>query len=115
AIDGLALARSTTPTAIILDILMPETDGWQVLKALNADKMLRDCPVILLTVSDDFQQGRALGCAGHLVKPVDREALMRLLARLCSKDDAASTDDDRVSRVEVTGHGDGPGQRVAVR
>jgi signal transduction histidine kinase/CheY-like chemotaxis protein len=87
AVDGLALARSMPPAVIVLDILMPGTDGWQALKVLRADPALAKCPVILLTVSDDYNQGRELGVAGHLVKPVDREALMRLLARLCPGDE----------------------------
>jgi signal transduction histidine kinase/CheY-like chemotaxis protein len=81
--EGLAIARKHQPAAIILDILMPEMDGWEVLKALKAHETLFACPVILLTVSDDVQSGRALGAAGHLVKPVNREPLLRMLAQVC--------------------------------
>jgi adenylate cyclase len=109
AADGLALARSLAPAAIILDILMPKTNGWQVLRALNADTAMGECPVILLTVSDDFHQGRSLGAAGHLVKPVDRDALIRLLARLCPRESANSA-----SRSEIVTLGDGQAPRVTV-
>ena len=94
ATEGLSLAREVRPSAIILDIFMPETDGWQVLRSIKADESLRDCPVILLTISDDFAKARALGAAGYLTKPVDREAMLQLLAKLGVKD---PRDDDESS------------------
>ncbi|MGH7090921.1 MAG: ATP-binding response regulator, partial [Stellaceae bacterium] len=77
AVDGLHLARETPPSLVILDVLLPGIDGWEVLRIVKADAALRRCPVILLTVSDDLQRGRALGAAAHLVKPVDRDELLR--------------------------------------
>jgi CheY-like chemotaxis protein len=105
AVDGLAMARTMSPAVIILDILMPETNGWQALKFLKSDPVLAVCPVILLTVSDDFQQGRTLGVAGHLIKPVDRDALTRMLARLCPRDESEAT----------VAAGDPPVSQVALR
>jgi signal transduction histidine kinase/ActR/RegA family two-component response regulator len=96
--EGLKLARSIKPAAIILDILMPEMDGWHVLKVLKAHETLRDCPVILSTVSDDIQKGRELGAAGHLVKPIHREPLLRLLAQVCGTRD--DSDSENVSDIE---------------
>ena len=57
-------------------------DGWEVLKVLKAHDELRNCPVILLTISDDVAKGRALGASGHLVKPVNRDLLLGLLAQV---------------------------------
>src|SRR5258708_5926733 len=62
--EGLMAAWRIKPQAIILDVFMPEMDGWEVLSALKADEELKACPVVLLTVSDDVQSGRALGAAG---------------------------------------------------
>ena len=86
------LALKTNPAAIILDIFMPEMDGWELLGTLKANEELKACPVILLTVSDDVQRGRSLGAAGHLMKPIDREALLRMLDKCCGqrRGDAAS-------------------------
>jgi signal transduction histidine kinase/ActR/RegA family two-component response regulator len=78
---GLALARETRPSAIILDILMSGMNGWEVLKAIRADGNLKDCPVIVVSVSDDIQAGRAHGASAHLIKPVHREPLLRTVAQ----------------------------------
>jgi CheY-like chemotaxis protein len=83
--EGLALAWTAKPDAIILDIFMPEMEGWDVLSALKADEETCACPVILLTVSDEVQKGRSLGAAGHLQKPINREALLRLLEECCAR------------------------------
>jgi CheY-like chemotaxis protein len=77
------LAWNDRPTGIILDIEMPGLSGWDVLLTLKADDELRDCPVILVTSNDDLQKGRLLGAAAHLVKPVDREALVSTLRQFC--------------------------------
>jgi PAS domain S-box-containing protein len=78
--QGLRLARESDPLAITLDVIMPGISGWSVLQALKADPHLAGIPVILVTVTDDDEaRGRALGCAEHLTKPVDRERLVACL------------------------------------
>ncbi|MDQ4078545.1 MAG: response regulator, partial [Chloroflexota bacterium] len=77
--EGLRLAQAVQPVAIILDVLMPELDGWAVLMALKADPMLADIPVIMLTIVDDKNRGYALGATEYLTKPVDRDRLVKLL------------------------------------
>jgi signal transduction histidine kinase/ActR/RegA family two-component response regulator len=83
--EGLMLAWRAKPAAIILDVFMPEMDGWEVLSTLKADEELKACPVILLTVDDDVQKGRTLGAAGHLSKPINRDALLRMLEKCCGQ------------------------------
>jgi DNA-binding response OmpR family regulator len=83
--EGLLLAWRIKPAAIILDVFMPDMDGWDVLGTLKADEELKTCPVVLLTVSDDVQKGRTLGAAGHLTKPINRDALLRMLERCCAR------------------------------
>ncbi len=79
--EGLRLAHEIEPAIITLDVLMPEMDGWSVLRALKADPGLRDIPVIMLTMVDDKSRGYALGATDYLSKPVDRDLLHRTLAR----------------------------------
>jgi signal transduction histidine kinase/CheY-like chemotaxis protein len=88
ASEGLALARSARPSVVLLGALMPEADGWVVLQGLKSNDMLRACPVILLTAQQDAAKGRAFGASGHLIKPVDRDQLLRALrsVRLGSDD-----------------------------
>lgn len=77
--ESLMSARSARPSAILLGALMPEADGWLVLQGLKSSEMLRACPVILLTAQQDAAKGRAFGASGHLLKPVDRDQLLRAL------------------------------------
>jgi len=79
--EGLRLAHEIEPAIITLDVLMPEMDGWSVLRALKADPALRDVPVIMLTMVDDKSRGYTLGATDYLSKPVDRDLLHRTLAR----------------------------------
>ncbi|NPV09825.1 MAG: response regulator [Anaerolineae bacterium] len=65
--------------AVLLDIMMPEADGWSVLQELKLDARTRSLPVIVCSVVDDPELGRALGAAVYLTKPVEREALVRAL------------------------------------
>jgi CheY-like chemotaxis protein len=78
---GLAAARAALPTAILLDVLLPGLDGWEVLRRIKADETLREVPVIIVTVVDEREVGLALGAVDYLLKPVDREVLLSLLAR----------------------------------
>jgi CheY-like chemotaxis protein/anti-sigma regulatory factor (Ser/Thr protein kinase) len=78
---ALAEARARPPAAIILDILLPGTDGWEVLRDFKSDPVLRDVPVIIVTVVDERELGLALGAVDYFLKPVDRTALLSRLAR----------------------------------
>jgi PAS domain S-box-containing protein len=69
--EGLRLAERERPAAILLDVLMPGMDGWEVLRELKARPELRRIPVILLTIMEDADVGLALGAAGYLRKPAD--------------------------------------------
>ena len=80
-IDGIAAARRLKPRAILLDVLLPDIDGWEVLRRMKADPELRDIPVVVVTVVDERELGLALGAADYLLKPVDREALVDALDR----------------------------------
>ena len=79
--EGLRLAKQIHPTAITLDVVLPGTDGWSVLKALKADSRLRDIPVVMLTMIDNKTMGHTLGAAEYLMKPVDRDLLLRTLRK----------------------------------
>jgi signal transduction histidine kinase/DNA-binding response OmpR family regulator len=80
--EGLRLARELMPSAITLDIVMPETDGWQVLHGLKADPVTRDIPVLLLSVVDQKDLGYRLGAADYLMKPFERDDLIAALHRV---------------------------------
>jgi signal transduction histidine kinase/DNA-binding response OmpR family regulator len=79
--SGLASARANPPAAIILDILLPGSDGWEILREFKADATLRDLPVVIVTVLDERGLGLALGAVDYFLKPVDRAALLDRLAR----------------------------------
>ncbi|MHC4874195.1 MAG: response regulator, partial [Planctomycetota bacterium] len=82
--EALELAEKVKPFAITLDILMPEMDGWEVLQTLKSNEKTSRIPVIVVSVSDDRETGRALGAAGYVVKPVDSEVLKAELERIKS-------------------------------
>jgi signal transduction histidine kinase/CheY-like chemotaxis protein len=88
--QGLAMAAAQPPLAILLDVLVPRVDGWEVLRTLKADTQLRDIPVVMVTVVDEREVGLALGAVDYLVKPVQRDALLACLERLGLK--AAATE-----------------------
>jgi adenylate cyclase len=80
-VEGLKLAKDLLPTAITLDVMMPDLDGWSVLAALRQDPELAEIPVIMITIVDEHRRGIALGAAGYLTKPIDRERLRRVIGR----------------------------------
>jgi len=77
--EGLQLAKKVQPMLITLDVMMPEMDGWSVLKKLKADAELAEIPVIMVTVVDNEPMGIDLGASNYLIKPVDRERLAVLV------------------------------------
>src|SRR3546814_661011 len=77
--EGLVAARWLRPVAILLDVLMPGMDGWDVLVRLKADPELAAIPVIMTTMVDDPQRGFTLGAAHYMLKPFDNQVLVETL------------------------------------
>jgi PAS domain S-box-containing protein len=101
-VEGLNLVRESRPAAIILDIKLPDLDGWTVLAALKGDPELADIPVIVLTIVDDRARGYALGAAEYLVKPIDRKRLRAMLEKYCGRQgQILLVEDDELTR-EIT-------------
>jgi len=98
--SGLDLAAKHRPDAIVLDIIMPERDGWSVLRDLKADPELCEIPVILATVLGDREMGLAFGAVDHLTKPINPQRLLDTLNAFASSSDreVLVVDDDPASR-----------------
>jgi PAS domain S-box-containing protein len=103
--DGLRLARGVHPDVILLDIVMPGADGWQVLHDLKADPATSGIPVVMLTIVDNKALGFQLGAAAYLLKPLDaaevRDTLNRLTgsASLSAKQVLVVDDDPNVADI----------------
>jgi two-component system, sensor histidine kinase and response regulator len=92
--EALRLAKKVNPLLITLDVMMPEMDGWRVLKQLKADPELAEIPVIMVTVVDNEPMAAALGASSYLIKPVVRDRLAVLVEQYrsarSSRDNAAA-------------------------
>ncbi len=80
--EAVAKAKQIKPMAITLDIMMPLKDGWEVLRELKNDPDTQDIPVIVLSIVDDQRMGFSLGAAEYIVKPVDKDVLLKKLKSL---------------------------------
>ena len=78
---GVELVKGLQPASVVLDILLPGLDGWQVLESLKADPATATIPVVVVSILDERGKGLALGAAECLVKPVSREEVLEALAR----------------------------------
>ncbi|MGV3754922.1 MAG: response regulator [Verrucomicrobiota bacterium] len=87
--EGLKQAREINPDVIILDVMMPEMDGWNVLSSLKNDPVLSEIPVVMLSMIEDKHMGFALGAADYLTKPIDREKLSSMLRKYRRTSDEA--------------------------
>jgi DNA-binding response OmpR family regulator len=81
-IEGLALARETHPSLVLLDVMMPTMDGWHVLEAMKADPATQATPVIMLTArvqGEDQMRGWSGGAADYIMKPFSPVALLETI------------------------------------
>ncbi|NMG22461.1 response regulator [Brasilonema bromeliae] len=79
---GLALVQKFQPSAIILDIRLPEIDGWTVLDRLKHNPSTRHIPVHIMTVEEGRQRGLQQGAIAYLQKPVSNDALHQALTKI---------------------------------
>ena len=96
--EGIEAARRLRPAAIVLDLFLPRVSGWDVLGQLKADPALADIPVVIVSMVDERGKGYALGAAGYLVKPVDRDDLLGALRPLTG---AGSVDGEPVTVLAI--------------
>ncbi len=101
------LIKKTLPVAVILDILLPDEDGWGFLAELKSEKATRHVPVFVVTVLKEQQKSCSLGAEDFAVKPVDREwllAKLRQVARRMPIDKVLIIDDEEVARYILKGY-----------
>ena len=80
--EALALAREFHPTAVSLDVFLPDMLGWTVLNHLKQDPATRHIPVQMLTLDEDRQHGLARGAFSFITKPTTPEALEAAFSRI---------------------------------
>ena len=92
---GLDLARTMKPRVVLLDVMMPDMDGWSVLKALKSEPATAEIPVVMVSFVADATLGASLGATESLSKPVDWTKLTSILDKLRSDNgDVLVVDDD---------------------
>ena len=80
--EGLRIAREVKPDAVVLDVLLPSMDGWEVLQSLQNDPSTISTPVIIFSVFNEPELAYSLGASKLLCKPVSREDLLLALREL---------------------------------
>jgi CheY-like chemotaxis protein/signal transduction histidine kinase/HAMP domain-containing protein len=80
--EALTLAREFHPTAVSLDVFLPDMLGWTILNHLKQDPGTRHIPVQMLTLDEDRQNGLALGAFSFVTKPTTPEGLGNAISRL---------------------------------
>ena len=83
--DALTKVRADPPDLILLDVMMPKVNGWQVAEALKADAATRHIPIIFLSaraMESDVRKGTDIGVEEYVTKPFDPIDLMDLVNRL---------------------------------
>jgi CheY-like chemotaxis protein len=87
--EAMERVRSARPDVVLLDVMMPKMDGWQVLAAIKEDPELADIPVVMLTakVQDQDQiRGWSQGAADYITKPFSPLALSQVLQDVLETD-----------------------------
>jgi DNA-binding response OmpR family regulator len=93
--DGVKLAVATRPAAILLDVLMPEMDGWETCTRLKSHPATEVIPVILLTGTTDVDltdHAMAVGAAAVVTKPCSVERLLHTIRAAMRGAPAGATD-----------------------
>ena len=83
--EAIALAKQHMPSAIVLDVGLPDQSGLSVLDRLKRDVQTRHIPIHVVSASDHAQTALSLGAVGYMLKPVRREELADVLKRLEAK------------------------------
>lgn len=83
--DGLSVIENTRPDLIILDVMMPDMDGWVLCEKVKEDPRLKHIPIIMLTVRDtakDIMKSMETSADWHLAKPFNNKTLLDTIDKL---------------------------------
>ena len=83
--QGLAKAVALQPAIVVLDLMLPDVDGWDVCEQLRKEPVTSEIPVVILTARYESglrQRAHDLGCAGYLTKPCDIQSLTKEIHRV---------------------------------
>ena len=83
--DGVALCRQEKPDAVLMDIVMPELNGFQATRQLSKDSLTSEIPVIIITTKDqetDKVWGLRQGAKDYLTRPVEEKVLLQTLTKV---------------------------------
>jgi CheY-like chemotaxis protein/signal transduction histidine kinase len=105
--DALALAREFHPTAVSLDVSLPDMLGWTVLNHLKQDPATRHIPVQMLTLNEDWHHGLSHGAFAFVTKPTTSEGLAAAIDRI--------RDYSRPRRKRLLVVEDEPAQQLSIR
>ena len=84
--EGIAMALRQRPSLITLDVLLPDLSGWEVLNEVKRHPDLCEIPVVMMSIVPEASQAAVLGAQEFLVKPVDRQRLLKAVLRFLPDD-----------------------------
>ncbi len=93
---AMKMMRENPPDLLVLDIMMPQMDGWEILKLMREDEALKDLPVVVLTAKvqdEDMARGWRMGADGYIVKPFNPVNLADSLRKVL-----AATPEERLAK-----------------
>jgi DNA-binding response OmpR family regulator len=99
---GIELARSERPDVILLDVMMPGMDGWEVLQALQAGEGTSEIPIVFLTARAELRdraQGLELGGIDYVTKPFNPVELAPLVNGLLARVERGEREEIRQERI----------------
>jgi signal transduction histidine kinase/CheY-like chemotaxis protein len=94
-------AKEVHPDVVLLDLLMPHQDGWEILKALKADPETKAIPVIICSVLHEQRLALSLQANDYLIKPVGRDELLQTLKRFAAPGSKVLAIDDDPNALEI--------------
>ena len=103
---ALDLVREFIPTAITLDLSLPDMDGWHILNHLKSDLALRHIPVFVISARDEPQNALRLGALRFLTKPIDEAQIRKIFEKANQMDQTKAkkllvVEDDEIQRTSI--------------
>ena len=95
------LVKISEPDAVVLDVMMPRIDGWELLRNLKASDSTSAIPVVMCTILNERPLAASLGADGYLTKPVDVDELRRVVFALAPPGGLVLAVDDDENALEI--------------